>query len=166
REGLRRDHGSKDGDRKLAADQLVPPGAGLHPRVPHRERLYRGEHRPLHRRAGRGGPRPPPDIVPQQRSRAGVHQAPRQGGRGVDMNSRRRWMDGAWLGLALASVVLALAPLASIIYYVAVRGVAAISVTFLTHLPAPPDFPGGGVGNALQGTLIMVVLASALGVPV
>lgn len=82
------------------------------------------------------------------------------------MNSRRRVMDTAWLGLAVVAVVLALAPLASIVYYVVTKGIAAISIPFLTHLPAPPDTPGGGIGNALQGTLIMVVLASALGVPI
>jgi phosphate transport system permease protein len=82
------------------------------------------------------------------------------------MNSRRRLMDGAWIGLAVVSVGLALIPLASIVYYVVVRGMAAVSIPFLTDLPTPPTVPGGGIGNALQGTLIMVVLASAVGVPI
>lgn len=82
------------------------------------------------------------------------------------MSPRRRLADGAWTGLAVVSVALALVPLAGIVYYVVVRGIAAISVPFLTDLPAPPTYPGGGIGNALQGTLIMVILASALGVPV
>lgn len=81
------------------------------------------------------------------------------------MNAKRRILDKSWLGLAMAAVILALAPLASIIYYVTVRGIAAINWNFLAS-----NFNqvgnGGGVANALEGTLLVVLLASAIGIPV
>ena len=81
------------------------------------------------------------------------------------MNARRRILDRLWLGLAVAAVVLALAPLASIIYYVTVRGVAAINWNFLTHNLNQVG-NSGGIANALEGTLFVVLLASAIGIPV
>lgn len=82
------------------------------------------------------------------------------------MKAARRATDLIWTGLAVAAVVLAVAPLASILYYVVVRGIATINFSFLTSLPAPPGYPGGGIGDALQGTFILVVLASAIGIPI
>ena len=81
------------------------------------------------------------------------------------MNSRRRVVNAVWLGSALVAVVLALAPLASIIFYVTVRGVESINLAFLTH-----NFNQignqGGVANALQGSFIVVGLASVIGIPI
>lgn len=45
------------------------------------------------------------------------------------------------------------------------RGAAAVDWTFLTHLPAPPGESGGGLANAIIGTLLITVLATLLGVP-
>jgi phosphate transport system permease protein len=81
------------------------------------------------------------------------------------LNARRRIVDRMLLGLALLAVALALLPLASIIYYVTVKGIAAISWSFLTH-----NFnqvgTNGGIANALEGTFLVVLLASAIGIPV
>jgi phosphate transport system permease protein len=82
------------------------------------------------------------------------------------LNARRKFVDRAWIGLAFAAVVAAVAPLASILYFVAARGLPVINLTFLTSLPAPPGYPGGGIANALQGTLILIALASLVGIPV
>ena len=81
------------------------------------------------------------------------------------MNLRRKLIDKLWLGLALVAVVLALAPLASIIYYVALKGISTISWKFLTENPSPLGV-GGGIANALQGSLIVIALASAIGIPI
>jgi phosphate transport system permease protein len=82
------------------------------------------------------------------------------------LNTGRRVLDKIWVALALVAVVAAVAPLASILYFVIVRGISQINLTFLTQLPAPPGYPGGGIANALQGTLILIALASAVGIPV
>ena len=52
-----------------------------------------------------------------------------------------------------------------ILYVVLARGISAINWDFFTQLPAPPGMEGGGVGNAIVGTLYMTVLAVLLGVP-
>lgn len=75
-------------------------------------------------------------------------------------------MDKVLISLACLSVVIAIVPLASILYYVTVRGLPAINLDFFTKLP-PIPVPGavGGLGNAIQGTLILVGLAACIGLP-
>lgn len=45
------------------------------------------------------------------------------------------------------------------------RGLGALTWNFFTRLPAPPGVPGGGVANAIVGTLVITLMASLLGVP-
>ena len=75
-------------------------------------------------------------------------------------------MDKVLLYLAFVAVVIAIIPLASIIYYVTVRGLPAMNLDFFTKLPPTPE-PGavGGLGNAIQGTMILVGLAACIGLP-
>lgn len=80
--------------------------------------------------------------------------------------ARRRIRSGIWVGAATAATLLALIPLLSILVYVAARGISLINWQFLTELPKPVGEPGGGVANALAGTLVVVGLACLLGVPV
>ncbi len=61
-----------------------------------------------------------------------------------------------------AAVVLALAPLVAIFLHVAVRGVRALSVSFFTE---PVGARGAGMANAVFGTIQLVLLASAMGIP-
>ena len=68
----------------------------------------------------------------------------------------------ALCGLALA---IALVPLVSLLWLVVSRGVAGLSWTFFTATPAPVGESGGGVGNSIAGTLYIVGLACAIGVP-
>ncbi len=73
----------------------------------------------------------------------------------------------AWLGTALALLCAAIAAgaLLAILGYVVVQGVGAVNWTFLTQLPHPIGVPGGGVGNGLLGTVIVIGLATAMAVP-
>ena len=68
----------------------------------------------------------------------------------------------ALCGLALA---VALVPLLSLLWLVVSRGVAGLSWTFFTGTPAPVGESGGGVGNSIAGTLYIVGLGCAIGVP-
>jgi phosphate transport system permease protein len=68
-------------------------------------------------------------------------------------------------GLCAAAVALALVPLASVTWLVVSRGLHSLSWAFFTKLPAPVGEVGGGVGNAIVGTLYMVGLASLVGLP-
>jgi phosphate transport system permease protein len=69
-----------------------------------------------------------------------------------------RW--GAALFTALAVI-----PLISVIAFVAIRGAPGLSASFFTQLPTPVGEPGGGMANAIVGTLTLVLIASIIGVP-
>jgi phosphate transport system permease protein len=53
-----------------------------------------------------------------------------------------------------------------VLYEVVKRGGAALNLSFFTKLPTPPGIAGGGLANAIIGTLLMAVLAIAIGVPI
>jgi phosphate transport system permease protein len=59
-----------------------------------------------------------------------------------------------------------LVPLLLILAYITRNGISAINWDFLVNLPAPVGESGGGISNALVGTVILVVLASLMAVPV
>jgi phosphate transport system permease protein len=83
----------------------------------------------------------------------------------VSALARRRAVDAAMTALAGAAVLVALVPLASVLWLVVSKGAPGLSWSFFTRLPAPVGEAGGGIGNALAGTLTMVGLACLLGLP-
>lgn len=68
--------------------------------------------------------------------------------------------------LCSISAVVVLVPLFSIVVYVVRRGLPGVSVAFFTRLPAPVGETGGGMGNAVVGTLVLIALACAIGLPI
>ena len=68
--------------------------------------------------------------------------------------------------LSVACAVLVISPLGLILFYLVRQGVTALNWDFFTHLPAPVGQTGGGMGNAITGTLKLLALASVVGVPV
>ena len=79
--------------------------------------------------------------------------------------SKRRVVDAIVRGACVAATAIAVAPLLVILGYIVVKGASAISWSFFTELPKPPGDPGGGMANAIVGTLTLVALACAFGVP-
>ncbi len=79
--------------------------------------------------------------------------------------ARRRAVNAAMTVVTGLAVVVALVPLALLLWLVVSKGAAGLSWTFFTHLPTPVGEPGGGVGNALLGTLYLVGLACLVGLP-
>jgi phosphate transport system permease protein len=79
---------------------------------------------------------------------------------------RRQATNAAMLGLCGLAVVVALVPLASVLWLVISKGLGGLSLGFFTSLPTPVGEAGGGVGNAILGTLTMVGLASLVGLPI
>jgi phosphate transport system permease protein len=63
-------------------------------------------------------------------------------------------------------VLVALVPLAFILFYVIKEGAGALNVAFFTQMPKPVGEPGGGMANAIVGTLILIGLAAAFAVPI
>jgi phosphate transport system permease protein len=64
-----------------------------------------------------------------------------------------------------AATVTALFPLFSVLYLLVVRGSAALSMAALRELPPAAMTAGGGFGNAIVGTFVIVLIATALSVP-
>lgn len=82
-------------------------------------------------------------------------------------NVRRRLItDKAVRLVVFACVIVAIIPLGSILVEVFRNGLAAISYEFLTSTPGAIGSGEGGIGPAIQGTLIIIGLASLIGVPV
>ncbi|MBX3189103.1 MAG: phosphate ABC transporter permease PstA [Labilithrix sp.] len=85
-------------------------------------------------------------------------------------------LDAAYAGRKLASraatilcgvaVVIAVVPVLAVLLYALQRGASALSLSFLTELPRPVGERGGGMANAILGTIELVGLASLMGVPV
>jgi phosphate transport system permease protein len=68
--------------------------------------------------------------------------------------------------LALACALLVLLPLALVFYHVLKSGFGALNLDFFTQLPKPVGETGGGVANAIVGTVELLALAALLGIPV
>jgi phosphate transport system permease protein len=82
------------------------------------------------------------------------------------LSRRRRWTNRIMLTLTGVASVLILVPLTLILSYLMTAGSGAINIDFFTQLPAPVGEEGGGMVNALVGTLFLVLLAGALGLPI
>lgn len=78
---------------------------------------------------------------------------------------RRRITDRVMTGLAVLTVLLVLAPLVAIFGYLVYRGLGSLSWSFLTQTPKPVGEPGGGMANAIVGSLMILAIASIIGVP-
>jgi phosphate transport system permease protein len=83
----------------------------------------------------------------------------------VNRTQARRVKSQLMTGAVMACVVLAVLPLVLILGTLIVRGASSISVDFFTKMPVPAGETGGGVLNAIVGTLLMVGTASLIGVP-
>jgi phosphate transport system permease protein len=79
--------------------------------------------------------------------------------------SQRRVSSRVMLVLTGLTTALALVPLFWIIGYVVLQGGKYITWSFFTQLPRPPGMAGGGVLNAIEGTLLLVALASLFAIP-
>lgn len=78
---------------------------------------------------------------------------------------RRRVTDHAMTGVAMLTVVLVLAPLVAIFGYLMYRGIGSINWAFLTQTPKPVGEAGGGMANAIVGSIFILGIASLIGVP-
>lgn len=68
--------------------------------------------------------------------------------------------------IVFACVIIAIIPLGSILVEVFKNGLAAMSYEFLTETPGAIGSGEGGIGPAIQGTLIVIGLSSLIGVPI
>jgi phosphate transport system permease protein len=81
-------------------------------------------------------------------------------------SARRRATNLMMLGLTGVAAVLTVVPLLLIFFYLVRAGVTALNLDFFTRVPAPVGESGGGIGNGILGTVLLVSLAGLLGIPV
>jgi phosphate transport system permease protein len=77
---------------------------------------------------------------------------------------RRRLISSLMTGLTAACATFAIALLLVILGYIIVRGAASLNLQFLIDTPKPVG-EGGGIGNAIVGSLLMTTIASLMGLP-
>jgi phosphate transport system permease protein len=77
----------------------------------------------------------------------------------------RKFKDRLFFILSLGCVVVAVVPLVSILIEVIVRGAPQLSIQFITQPPGVIGQSAGGIGPAIQGTLILICLTSIVGIP-
>ena len=80
--------------------------------------------------------------------------------------TRRKIVSRIAEALCALAVLLALIPLGMILFYVVKEGIGALNLAFFTQMPKPVGETGGGMANAIVGTLIIIGLAMAFGLPV
>ena len=79
---------------------------------------------------------------------------------------RRKLLSSFFVACCGLSVLLALVPLALILFFVITQGIQAINLDFFTHMPKPVGEPGGGMANAIVGTMILTGLGSLMAIPI
>ena len=78
---------------------------------------------------------------------------------------RRRFANGLMTVAAAASVILVLLPLGAIFAYLLYKGIGSLNWAFLTQTPKPVGEAGGGMANAIAGSILILGIASLIGVP-
>src|SRR5262245_40662890 len=79
---------------------------------------------------------------------------------------RRKLLDRTMTTLTGVCAVFAVGALMVILAYILIGGVRHLSLGFLVNTPVPHGEPGGGIANAIVGTLILVGLGSLMGMPI
>ena len=79
---------------------------------------------------------------------------------------RRKIVNALMLTLSLLAAIITIIPLIFIFYYTISRGITYLNLDFFIHMPKPVGEAGGGMANAIVGTLILIGIGGAIGIPV
>jgi phosphate transport system permease protein len=84
----------------------------------------------------------------------------------LSLNRRRKLGNSLYVVFATVAFLIALVPLFSILYQTIVQGYASVNLHFFTQVTPPIGEAGGGILNALEGSFVMVAIASLIGIPI
>ena len=84
----------------------------------------------------------------------------------IDNYRIRRFTDVLLRGVCVAAVITAIIPLGLVLAYLMMQGIPGLNWQFFTHLPKPVGETGGGMANAIVGSLEIVAVAAIIGIPV
>ena len=79
---------------------------------------------------------------------------------------RRRAVNNVMLAVLATAAVITVLPLLFILAHLITKGATSLDLAFFTHMPKPVGESGGGMANAIVGTLIVIGLAMVFGLPV
>jgi len=79
---------------------------------------------------------------------------------------RRRLVNVVMVGVTFGAAILATLPLIFILGHLIAAGASSINLDFFTQIPKPPGEAGGGMANAIVGSLVLILAASAFGLPI
>lgn len=97
---------------------------------------------------------------------ASISKIPAATLRASDARSRLRiFRNSFWSVLCIVLSFLTLVPLFSIVFLVLQKGLPLLNIQSFTQLPPAPGLSGGGFGNAIQGTTVMVLIALLISTP-
>jgi len=77
----------------------------------------------------------------------------------------RKFLSHLIVILCGVSVLVALVPLVLILFYVVTQGISSLNWGFFTQMPRPVGEPGGGMANAIAGSMIVVGLGALFAIP-
>jgi phosphate transport system permease protein len=80
-------------------------------------------------------------------------------------SSPRTMFGNVMTGLTVTAAAIALFPLVAVLTYVMIKGASRLDLGVFTQLPPAPGLAGGGLGNAIIGTFVMVGIAALISVP-
>jgi phosphate transport system permease protein len=83
-----------------------------------------------------------------------------------DPSKKRNRLNKLCTGISGLFATIAVLPLFLVLIYVLIQGGRLISPSLFTQLPPAPGLEGGGIGNAVLGTIIVTLLASLIAIPV
>lgn len=83
----------------------------------------------------------------------------------MNFYKKRKVVNRLMCSLAFLCAFLTLVPLLSIFGYVVSKGITSVNLDFFVHLPKPVGEPGGGMGNAIVGSLILIGLSCLWAIP-
>ena len=81
------------------------------------------------------------------------------------VDRQRRVVSAIMTSLTGLCTLLAVGVLLLILSYIAVRGIGSLSLSFLIESPRPVG-EGGGIGNAILGSVVLLALSSVIGLPI
>ena len=84
----------------------------------------------------------------------------------ADNHTWRSIKSGLASTVALISALFVIAPLGLVFFHLLVNGASSVNWDFFTKLPTPVGTPGGGMVNAIVGSLELLAFAAAIGIPV
>jgi phosphate transport system permease protein len=79
--------------------------------------------------------------------------------------AKRKFANGAMWVLGTLAAFLAVVPLGLVLWYVVSKGLPVLNADFFTQVQAPPGEAGGGMKHSIIGTLVLIGIASCIGLP-